>query len=116
VGFSFGLLRSASHSIPWEQPQQNRAGANRAEPRLPSAAHRRRAALGVGKSNVTLRLSNVTLNVIFSWSAGCWSHTDPLAVKVDAPRRRLGWCPFEHGSFLASPSGLRFSLSLRSFP
>ena len=40
----------------------------------------------------------------------------PLAVKVDAPRRRHGWWPFGHGSFLASPSGLRFSLSLRSLP
>ena len=53
--------------------------------------HRRRAALGVRKTNVTLGLRNVTLNVTFSWSAGCKSHTGPLAVKVDAPRRRLGW-------------------------
>ncbi len=80
------------------------------------AAHRRRAALGVGKTNVTLGLSNVTPNVTFFWSAGSWSHTGPVAVKVDAPRRRLGWWPFGPGSFLASPSGLRFSLSLRSLP
>jgi hypothetical protein len=45
------------------------------------------------KRNVTLGLSNVTLNVIFSWSSGCWPHTGPLTVKVDAPRRRHGWWP-----------------------
>lgn len=43
-----------------------------------------------GKANITLGLGNVTLNVTFSWSAGCGSHTGPMAVKVDAPRRRLG--------------------------
>jgi hypothetical protein len=46
----------------------------------------------------------------------CWSHAGPLAVKVDAPRRRHGWWPLGHGTFLASLSGLRFSLSLRSLP
>ena len=69
-----------------------------------------------GKRNVTLGLGNVTLNVTLPGQRGCQSHTGPLAVKVDAPRRRLGWWPFGHGSFLASPSGLRFSLSLRSLP
>jgi hypothetical protein len=40
----------------------------------------------------------------------------PLVVKVNAPRRRNGWLPCGHGSFLAASSGLRFSLSLRSLP
>jgi hypothetical protein len=66
---------------------------SRAEPNqaIWGASHRHRAALGVRKTNVTPGLSNVTLNVTFPWSAGCVSHTGPLAVKVDAPRRRLGW-------------------------
>jgi len=56
--------------------------------------------------------SNVTLPA----QRGFQSHTGPLAVKVDAPRRRHGWWPVGHGTFLASLSGLRFSLSLRSLP
>ncbi len=67
--------------------------------------------------NVTLSLGNVTLDLEqrhLLQVTGCWSHTGTLAVKVDAPRRPHGWWPFGHGSFLASSSGLRFSLSRRS--
>jgi hypothetical protein len=66
--------------------------------------------------DVTLGLLDADLNVTLPGERGCQSHSGPLAVKVDALRRRHGWRPFGHGSFLASPSSLHFSLSFRSLP
>ena len=66
--------------------------------------------------DVTLGLLDADVNVTFPGGRVVGRTPAPLAVKVDVPRRRLGWWPFGPGSFLAAPSGLRFSLSLRSLP
>ena len=55
---------------------------------------------------------NVTLNVILSWSAAFWSHTGPLAVKVDT--RGAGWDGDPSGPARASPHRPAFASHSRS--